>query len=200
MISEADFSNSIRPELVAVIQHPIGEAQGRPDQPVEVGRFAHAVFSHGEGAREQHRQNAVEHLFLLGFRKFRISGSLGIVPPRIALLLQQSRRLKPLGAALGIAHQFLEMRDQQVAVSQIHNIERPAAADSIIHNLVYLSRRCDPFFENAHSFSDIVAENVIRRKTFHVGGDDWHLAELFAGRPTCARQKQHHQTTQLQSA
>ena len=164
---------------MAVIQHPISEAQGCPDQPVEVGRFAHAVFSHSEGTREQYREHAVEHLLLLGFREFRIAGSFGIVPPRIALLHQQSRRLNPLGAALGVAHQFLEMRNQQVAVSQIHNIERPAAAYGIIHNFIHLSRRRDPFFKNTYSFTDIVAENIICRETFHISSNDWHLAELF---------------------
>ena len=98
----------------------------------------------------------------------RILVSLGIAPPVRPLFNQQCGGSKPVSAHF--LHQFLDMHDQYVAVGQIHDVERPAAPDRAVDDLIHLGRSRNPFLHNPDRFADIVAENIISGEGGHVGG------------------------------
>ena len=104
LIAKTQFRHPVCTKPVAEVQHALGKSQGHPDQPIEIGRFAYTIFGHGEGARQQYGQDAIEYLLFLSFRELRISRSFGIMPSRGALFDQQGRRSEPCRASGRIPH------------------------------------------------------------------------------------------------
>ena len=78
-------------------------------------------------------------------------------------------------------HELEAVDVEQIALGQVHDVERSAAADGVVDDLVDLRRRGDALGEDARGFCAIVAKHVIGREAGHVGGDDGHFAQRLHG-------------------
>ena len=162
------------PSVSASSSRPACEAERHAREPVEIRRLAGVVV------RRRRRRAPSSTARMRSTTCFARAG----IDARIARLLRGRARAccpcvvriagganhgVPCGASL---HQLLAVHDEQVAAREVHHVERAAAADRVVDDLVDLRGRRDALLDDARRLADVVAEDVVRGEALDVGRDD----------------------------
>ena len=112
-----------------------------------------------------------------GFVVAGIARVLAIVPGLVRLLLEDRGRREPVASGGSFFHQDHAVVVEQVALGQVHDVERPAATDGVVDDLVHLRGGSLALGDDTCRFGAVVDEDVVGGEALDVRRDDRDLAQ-----------------------